>query len=48
MLTLNRDSIEEASNWADLGLHMEEFPFQYHGMTEEELGTVLEEMEIAV
>ena len=36
--------IEDTAYWEDLGLHMEEFPFNYEETTEEELSNILEEM----
>lgn len=44
MLTLSRETIEDTVYWGDLGLHMEEFPFNYEETTEEELSNILEEM----
>lgn len=44
MLTLSRETIEEMARWEDLGLHIEEFPFQYRGMTEEEFAEQMNEL----
>ena len=44
MLTLSRETIEEMARWEDLGLHIEEFPFQYRGMTEEEFADNMREL----